>query len=157
MGFASSALLATGLSKSRFFGVAMTGDGSFTMNPQILIDGIQHNARGVIVLLDNRRQGAISSLQRDQYGVDYATNDQVAVDYCAWAAAIKGVQALHGGYSTDELSSALDAAYSHNGLTLIHVPIYFGSDPLGGLGSFGRWNVGSWVASTQELRHQLEI
>ena len=55
------------------------------MNPQVLIDGIQHGSRGVIVLLDNRRKRAISGLQRAQYGVDFATNDHVAVDYKAWA------------------------------------------------------------------------
>jgi 3D-(3,5/4)-trihydroxycyclohexane-1,2-dione acylhydrolase (decyclizing) len=109
------------------------------------------------VLLDNRRQGAISSLQLDQYGVDYATNDQVAVDYQAWAAATTGVQALHGGHALDDLEAALDKAYDYDGLTLIHVPIYFGTNPLGGLGSFGRWNVGPWVGKTEELRHQLEI
>ena len=45
MGFAVSALLATGVSSKPFFGLALTGDGSFTMNPQILIDGVEHGAR----------------------------------------------------------------------------------------------------------------
>lgn len=157
MGFASSALLATGMSATRFFGIAMTGDGSFSMNPQILIDGIQHRTRGVVLLFDNRRQGAISSLQRDQYGVDYATNDQVEVDYRALAASVTGIQATHGGYSIDELAEALDKAYAYDGLSLIHVPVYFGSNPLGGLGSFGRWNVGPWVDKTESLRHQITI
>ncbi|MGV9863509.1 thiamine pyrophosphate-dependent enzyme [Rhodococcus koreensis] len=157
MGFAASALLSTGIARTPFFGLSMTGDGSFSMNPQILIDGIAHRTRGAVVLFDNRRQGAISSLQLDQYGIDYATNDQVGVDYQAWAAATAGVQALHGGHSLGDLSDALDKAYAHDGLTLIHVPVYFGSNPLGGLGSFGRWNVGPWVAATEELRHQLEV
>lgn len=157
MGFSTSAIVATGLARERFFGIAMTGDGSFTMNPQALIDGVQHNARGVIIVFDNRRQGAISSLQLDQYGIDYATNDQVEVDYQAWAAAVGGVQALHGGYSTDELVQALDQAFVHDGLSLIHVPVYFGTNPLGGFGSFGRWNVGPWVGNTESLRHELEI
>lgn len=154
MGFASSALVATGLASTPFFGIALTGDGSFTMNPQVLIDGVEHGARGAIVLFDNRRQGAISSLQLAQYGVDYATNDSVAVDYQAWAAAVGGVQALHGGTTVGELETALDKAHTHHGLTLIHVPCYFGPDELGGLGSFGRWNVGSWVEQTQALRHR---
>lgn len=157
MGFATSAVLSTGLSARPFFGVTLTGDGSFTMNPQVLLDGVQHNATGVIVLMDNRRQGAISSLQLDQYGADFATNDQVEVDYAAWARSVKGVRGLHGGFTTDALAAALDDAYSHKGLTLVHVPVYFGPDPLGGLGSFGRWNVGPWVAATESLRHELEI
>jgi 3D-(3,5/4)-trihydroxycyclohexane-1,2-dione acylhydrolase (decyclizing) len=157
MGFATSAVLATALSSTGFRAVALTGDGSFTMNPQALIDGVQHGARGVVVLLDNRRQGAISSLQRAQYGVDYATNDSVDVDYVAWASAVTGVYALHGGHTVAELTEALDKAAAHDGLTLIHVPVYFGDDPLGGLGSFGRWNVGSWVEATQQMRKEMTI
>lgn len=157
MGFACSALLATGIADNPFFGVALTGDGSFTMNPQILIDGVQHKTRGVIVVFDNRRQGAISSLQRTQYGVDYATSDQVGVDYQAWAAAVTGVQALHGGYTLADLEEALDTAHGYSGLTLIHLPIYFGDDPLGGLGSFGRWNVGNSIEDTEARRHEMEI
>ena len=49
MGFAVSALLATGTARQPFFGLAFTGDGSFTMNPQILIDGAEHGARGCIL------------------------------------------------------------------------------------------------------------
>ncbi len=157
MGFATSAVLASALTSTPFYAVAMTGDGSFTMNPQVLIDGVEHGATGVIVLFDNRRQGAISSLQRAQYGVDYATNDSVEVDYVAWAGAVRGINALHGGHSPAELISALEKAGSHDGLSFIHVPVYFGEHPLGGFGSFGRWNVGSWVEATQALRKEMSI
>lgn len=157
MGFATSAVLATAMTDKPFYAVALTGDGSFTMNPQALIDGVQHGATGTIVVLDNRRQGAISSLQRAQYGVDYATNDQVEVDYVAWAKAVRGVQALCGGTSIEELTEALDAAGQYRGLSLIHVPIYFGDDELGGFGSFGRWNVGPWVTATQAMRKEMKI
>jgi 3D-(3,5/4)-trihydroxycyclohexane-1,2-dione acylhydrolase (decyclizing) len=157
MGFAVSALLATGLASKPFYGLAMSGDGSFTMNPQILIDGVAHSARGCILLLDNRRMGAISGLQQAQYGADYATNDSVVVDYVAWARSIKGVEAFDGGRSPKALVAALDKARSHEGLSLIHVPVYYGSDPLGGLGAFGRWNVGNWVEATQALRHEIGL
>lgn len=157
MGFATSSVLASAMTDTPFYAVAMTGDGSFTMNPQALIDGVQHGAAGVVVLFDNRRQGAISSLQRDQYGVDYATNDDVAVDYVAWGRSIAGINALHGGFTTGELLAALDNAGKYQGLSLIHVPIYFGEDPMGGYGSFGRWNVGPWVENTQALRKEMKI
>ncbi|MGC4933407.1 thiamine pyrophosphate-dependent enzyme [Gordonia sp. DT30] len=157
MGFATSAVLATAMTDAPYFAVSMTGDGSFTMNPQALIDGVQHGATGVIVLFDNRRQGAISSLQRAQYGTDFATNDQVAVDYVAWASAVGGINALHGGHSVAELRVALDESLAHKGLSLIHVPIYFGDDELGGFGTFGRWNVGPWVTDTQALRKEMKI
>ena len=153
MGFAASAVLASALADPPFFAVALTGDGSFTMNPQVLIDGIAHGARGCIVVFDNRRMGAISSLQRDQYRAEFATSDNVAVDYVSWASSIGGVYALFGGFSVAELESALDRALNHEGLSLIHVPVYYGDDPLGGLGAWGRWNVGSWVGETQALRH----
>jgi 3D-(3,5/4)-trihydroxycyclohexane-1,2-dione acylhydrolase (decyclizing) len=157
MGFAVSALLATALTERPFYGLAFTGDGSFTMNPQILIDGVEHGARGCILLLDNRRMAAISSLQKAQYGHEHATNDHVAVDYLAWARAINGVAAFDGGRSPDSLRAALDQAKAHRGLSLIHAPVYYGDNPLGGLGAFGRWNVGNWVESTQALRHKIGL
>jgi 3D-(3,5/4)-trihydroxycyclohexane-1,2-dione acylhydrolase (decyclizing) len=157
MGFAVSALLATGLAAKPFYALAFTGDGSFMMNPQILIDGVEHGARGCILLFDNRRMAAITGLQVAQYGAEFATNDHVAVDYVALAAAVKGVAAFHGGYSIEELAAALDQARAHPGLSLIHVPVYCGPDPLGGLGAWGRWNVGNWVDSTQALRHKIGL
>ncbi len=159
MGFAVSSLLATGLASpsKRFYGLAFTGDGSFMMNPQILIDGVQHGARGCILLLDNRRMGAISGLQFAQYGKDYATNDSVDVDYVALASSVKGVKAFHGGYSAKELLEALKKTHKYEGLSLIHVPVYFGPDELGGMGSFGRWNVGNWCDDVQALRHEIGL
>jgi 3D-(3,5/4)-trihydroxycyclohexane-1,2-dione acylhydrolase (decyclizing) len=157
MGFAVSALLATGLASQPFYALAISGDGSFTMNPQILIDGVAHGARGCILLLDNRRMGAISALQEAQYGAAYATWDDVVVDYIAWARAVHGVVAIDGGRSTAALRSALDQAYAHDGLSLIHVPVYYGLHPLGGLGAHGRWNVGNWVEATQALRHEIGL
>lgn len=157
MGFASSAVLATGMSDEEWYGVAVTGDGSFTMNPQVLIDGVAHGAQGCVVVLDNRRMAAISSLQIAQYGADHATWDGVPVDYVAWADAVEGVTALHGGYTIDSLNEALDKARVQGGLSLIHVPVYFGDDEAGGLPSYGRWNVGNWVEDTQALRHEIGL
>jgi 3D-(3,5/4)-trihydroxycyclohexane-1,2-dione acylhydrolase (decyclizing) len=157
MGFAVSALLSTAAADGRFFGLAFTGDGSLTMNPQVLIDGVQHGARGCILLLDNRRMAAISGLQMAQYGHEFATNDSVAVDYLEWARSIKGVQALDGGAALKDLQAALDKAYSYKGLSLVYIPVYFGDDELGGMGVFGRWNVGNWCQSTQALRHDIGL
>jgi 3D-(3,5/4)-trihydroxycyclohexane-1,2-dione acylhydrolase (decyclizing) len=157
MGFAVSAVLSTGLARAPFYALALTGDGSFTMSPQILIDGVEHGARGCILLFDNRRMAAISGLQWAQYGDEYATCDHVDVDYAAWARAIKGVAAFHGGKSVAELVSALDQARAHDGLSLIHLPVYCGPDPLGGLGAFGRWNVGNWCDEVQARRHLIGL
>ncbi len=157
MGWAVSALLATALSDKVPYAVAFTGDGSFTMTPQVLIDGVQHGARGCILLFDNRRMAAISALQKDQYGNDFATNDSVKVDYVALAAAVDGVNALPGGDSPASLRAALEKAFAHPGLSLVHVPVYYGDHELAGLGAWGRWNVGNWVADVQALRHKIGL
>jgi 3D-(3,5/4)-trihydroxycyclohexane-1,2-dione acylhydrolase (decyclizing) len=157
MGWAVSSLLSTGLADKSFYGVALSGDGSFTMNPQVLIDGVTHGATGCIVIFDNRRMGAISGLQQAQYGAPHATWDHVAVDYVQWAQSIAGVKAFHGGFTIKELERSLRQAFAHKGLSLIHLPVYYGTHELGGLGAFGRWNVGSWVDETQKLRHEIGL
>lgn len=157
MGFAVSALLATGTASQPFYGVAFTGDGSFTMNPQILIDGVEHGAKGCIFLLDNGRMAAISGLQNDQYGNEFATANHVHVDYLAWAGAVPGVLALDAGNSLESLKTALEKAGEHRGLSLVRVKVYYGPDELGGMGVYGRWNVGNWCEETQKLRHDIGL
>ncbi len=157
MGFAASAVLATAALGSAPYFLAFSGDGSFSMCPQVLIDGAEHGARGCILILDNNRMAAISGLQADQYKAPFATWHSKPVDYVQWAASVPGVLALHGGYRGTDLSAALDRALAHPGLSVIHLPVYYGPDPLGGLGVFGRWNVGNWVEETQRLRHQIGL
>jgi 3D-(3,5/4)-trihydroxycyclohexane-1,2-dione acylhydrolase (decyclizing) len=149
MGFACSALLASAIADRPRYGIAFTGDGSFMMNPQILIDGVEHGVRGTIVIFDNRRMAAITGLQKAQYGNEFRTNDRVPVDYVKLAGAVSGVKALHGGTSAGELRSALRDAYAHDGLSVIHVPVYCGDNELGGLGAWGQWNVGNWCDDVQ--------
>ena len=119
------------------------------MNPQILIDAMQHRVRGMIVIFDNRRMAAISGLQLAQYKHEFRTNDRVAVDYVKLASAVSGVHAAYGGESADELGKALKKSYAHNGLSVVHVPVYCGPDELGGLGAWGEWNVGNWCEDVQ--------
>ena len=149
MGFAPSALLASALADSPRYGIAFCGDGSFTMNPQILIDAVEHGVRGAIVIFDNRRMAAITGLQIAQYKAEFRTNDRVAVDYQKLAAAVSGVMAISGGETADTLRAALKAAHGYNGLSVIHVPVYCGPDELGGLGAWGDWNVGNWCEDVQ--------
>jgi 3D-(3,5/4)-trihydroxycyclohexane-1,2-dione acylhydrolase (decyclizing) len=157
MGFAVSAVLASAALKDSPYFLAFTGDGSFTMNPQILIDGPEFGVRGCILLLDNNRMAAISSLQMAQYGREFATRNETAIDYLQWAQSVPGLLALDGGTRPEDLTNALDRAFLHPGLSLIHLPVYYGPHPLGGLGAFGRWNVGNWVEETQTLRHQIGL
>ncbi|MCX7297929.1 MAG: thiamine pyrophosphate-dependent enzyme [Hyphomicrobiales bacterium] len=150
MGFATSALLASALAERPRYSIAFTGDGSFMMNPQVLIDAVEHKVRGMIVIFDNRRMAAITGLQLAQYGVEFKTSDRVAVDYVQMASSVSGVLAVSGGDSAGSLRAALNAAYSHDGLSVVHVPVYAGADERGGLGAFGQWNVGNWCEDVQD-------
>ena len=150
MGFAVSALLASAAADRPRYGIAFTGDGSFMMNPQVLIDAVEHGVRGMIVIFDNRRMAAITGLQLAQYNAEFRTNDRVAVDYVQLANAVSGVLAVCGSTSTDSLRTALKAAHGHDGLSVVHVPVYSGPHELGGLGAWGQWNVGNWCADVQD-------
>jgi 3D-(3,5/4)-trihydroxycyclohexane-1,2-dione acylhydrolase (decyclizing) len=149
MGFAASALLGGALAEKPRYGIAFCGDGSFMMNPQILVDAVEHRVRGMIVIFDNRRMAAITGLQVAQYQAEFRTNDRVAADYKAIAAAVSGVLAVSGGDNAESLRGALRTASKHEGLSVVHVPVYCGPDELGGLGAWGEWNVGNWCEDVQ--------
>ncbi len=157
MGFAVSAILASALVEAPDYPIAFTGDGSFMMNPQILIDAVQYGLKAMIILFDNRRMSAISALQKDQYGQDFGTDDTVAVDYAALARSVEGAAGFTVDGGTEELTSTLERAYAHPGLSVVHVPVYYGDDERGGLGAYGRWNVGSWCADVQAEKHRIGL
>ncbi|WP_375691779.1 thiamine pyrophosphate-binding protein [Pseudooceanicola sp. LIPI14-2-Ac024] len=149
MGFAASGILASALAERPDYVIAFTGDGSFMMNPQVLIDAVEHGLRGMVVIFDNRRMAAISSLQLAQYGRDFRTNDGVAVDYAAMAGSVEGVLPLKVDGTAEGLRAALAKGHAHPGLSVLHVPVYSGEDPRSGMGSWGSWNVGNWVDEVQ--------
>ena len=157
MGFAVSALMASAIAEEGRYCVAFTGDGSFMMNPQVLVDGVEHGVHGTIVVFDNRRMAAISALQVAQYGADYRTSDSVPVDYVQLANAVHGVLALSGGTDGASLDDALERAHAHRGLSLVHVPVYHGDDPAGGMGAYGQWNVGNWCEDVQDRYARMSI
>jgi 3D-(3,5/4)-trihydroxycyclohexane-1,2-dione acylhydrolase (decyclizing) len=157
MGFAPSALLASAITNKPFYAVALTGDGSFLMNPQVLIDGAEFGAKGCILLLDNNRMAAISGLQNAQYSHDFATSHTQPVDYLKWASSTPNVLPLECEPNVKSLQRTLDKARVYKGLSLIHVPVYYGDNELGGMGVFGRWNVGTWSEATQSLRHKIGL
>jgi 3D-(3,5/4)-trihydroxycyclohexane-1,2-dione acylhydrolase (decyclizing) len=150
MGFAVSALVGAALANKPNYAIAFTGDGSFMMNPQVLIDAVEHGVRGMIVIFDNRRMAAISGLQLAQYNREFRTNDSVAVDYVQLASSVSGVLAVCGEGGADNLRTALQTANSHDGLSVLHVPVYAGPEELAGLGAWGQWNVGNWCADVQD-------
>ncbi len=157
MGFATCAVIASGMASKPRYSIAFTGDGSFMMNPQALISAVEHGARGMVVIFDNRRMAAISGLQHAQYGVDFRTNDSVAVDYVRMASSIAGVQAFWGGDTPESLRQALEQAHAHAGVSVVHVPVYAGTEADAGLGAYGSWNVGNWCDDVQRRYHASRI
>jgi len=157
MGFAVSSLLAAAAADHPVYTFAFSGDGSFTMNPQILFDGVEHRLRACILLFDNRSMAAITGLQEAQYQRPYKTQDRVETDYAALARSVKGVQGIFGGYGPAEFRRAMQEAYEYPGLSLIHLPVYAGDHELGGLGVYGSWNVGNWCAEVQREHHRLGL
>jgi 3D-(3,5/4)-trihydroxycyclohexane-1,2-dione acylhydrolase (decyclizing) len=127
------------------------------MNPQILIDAVEHGLRGMIVIFDNRRMAAITGLQLAQYKTDFRTSDHVAIDHPKFAESVSGVLAIAGGNSAGSLRNALKTAHAHAGLSVVHVPVYFGPDELGGLGAWGEWNVGNWCEDVQAAWMKQEL
>lgn len=157
MGFAACGILASAFADRPVYPIAFTGDGSFIMNPQILFDAVHHGLRGMIALFDNRRMAAISGLQLAQYGREFRTDDETAVDYAALARAVKGVGGFYAGTDRASLRRALEEAYAFDGLSVVHVPVYAGPDERGGLGAYGDWNVGSWCERVQREKHRLGL
>ena len=157
MGFATSAVTAAGLADSSRYAIALVGDGSFMMNPQALISAVEHRAHALIIIFDNRRMAAITGLQHAQYGQEFRTNDSVAVDYVMLAGSVRGVNALSGGVSRESFREALKSAHAYKGLSVIHLPVYAGTQPEGGLGAYGSWNVGNWCDRVQEIYQATKI
>ena len=149
MGFAVSGILASALVDHPRYPIAFTGDGSFMMNPAVLIDGVEHDLKGMIVIFDNRRMGAISGLQKAQYGHEFKTKDSVIVDYVSFVSSISGVQGFEGSGNIKDLKSTLREAFNYDGLSVVHVPVYSGLDEYGGMGAYGEWNVGNWCEKVQ--------
>jgi thiamine pyrophosphate-dependent acetolactate synthase large subunit-like protein len=70
MGLAGSSLLSTAAADKPRHVIAFSGDGSFIMNPQVLLDAAVPRGHAMIVVFGNRRMAAISSLQMAQYHRD---------------------------------------------------------------------------------------
>ncbi len=69
----------------------------------------------------------------DQCEREYGTSGSVQTDYAALARSVKGVRGIFGGYTPESLLAALEDAYEYDGLCLLHVPVYWGKNELGGL------------------------
>ena len=157
MGFSACAILASAIADKPTYPISFTGDGSFMMNPQVLIDAVYFKLKGMIIIFDNRRMAAITGLQYAQYNQEFKTHDGVEVDYVAMANSVKGVKAFFGGYTAKEFDDVLKKAYQYQGLSVVHVPVYSGTHELGGMGAYGSWNVGNWCEDVQDKYFKQKI
>jgi hypothetical protein len=71
------------------------------------------------------------------------------------ARSVPGLLALEGGRDSAALRAALTQVGEHDDLSIIDVPVYSGPDELGGMGVYGRWNVGNGCDETQAMRHEI--
>ena len=60
----------------------------------------------------------------------------------AMASSVSGIGAHFGGEDTDSLNAALAAAHAHDGLSVVHVPVYCGPRSPGWDGSL--WFLECW-------------
>ena len=157
MGFSPSAILASAIAEKPTYPISFVGDGSFMMNPQVLIDAVYFGLKGMVIIFDNRRMAAITGLQYAQYDKEFKTNDGVEIDYVSMANSVKGVRGFFGGYSKDGLNKALTDGFNYKGLSVIHVPVYSGTHELGGMGAYGSWNVGNWCEDVQDKYSKQKI
>ena len=68
-----------------------------------------------------------------------------------------GVQAFPGGTHRETLIEALEQAHQHQGLSVVHLPVYFGPHEMGNLGAWGQWNVGNWCQEVQKEHQRLGL
>ena len=57
--------------------------------------------------------------------------------------------AVHVVCCGHSLHAALQEASRHDGMSVVHVPVYAGPAEAGGLGAYGSWNVGNWCDDVQ--------
>ena len=157
MGFSPSAILASAIADKPTYPISFVGDGSFMMNPQVLVDAVYFGLKGMVIIFDNRRMAAITGLQYAQYNKEFKTNDGIAVDYVSMANSVSGVKGFFAGYTKNDFNKALTEAYQYKGLSVIHVPVYSGTHELGGMGAYGSWNVGNWCEDVQDKYFKQKI
>lgn len=121
MGFGLGAAIGAAVGTGRRT-VLVTGDGSFGMNLCEMTTAVSNKLPIVILLLRNHSLGMVRRWQEVNYRAHYyATDLGDSTDFPALARAFgaDGVRAE----SLDALKKALDAAFSHGGVTLIECPI----------------------------------
>ncbi len=119
MGYAVPAAVAASLLHPDRPAIACVGDGGFMMSGAELATAVQHGARPIVLLFNNRTYGTIRMHQERAYPTRISGTDIVNPDFGLLA------QGYGAGYArvteTAQFRPALDAAMAHDGPSVIEL------------------------------------
>lgn len=119
MGYAVPAAVAASLQNRRRQVIAFVGDGGFQMSGAELSTAVQHGARPVVILFNNRTYGTIRMHQERDHPRRVSGTDIVNPDFGLLA---KGYGAAYARVTeTGAFRPALEAAFAHDGPTVIEL------------------------------------
>ena len=101
--------------------ISIAGDGGFMFSPQSLATAVQHQINVVSIVFNNNQYGNVQQMQKGLYNGRVIASDLVNPDFVKLAEAF-GAQGLRAT-SPDQLRTAIAEGFTHNGPTLIEVPI----------------------------------
>ncbi|WP_375261178.1 thiamine pyrophosphate-dependent enzyme [Palleronia sp.] len=119
MGYAVPAAVATSLQNPRRQAIAFVGDGGFMMSGAELATAVQHGARPIVLLFNNRTYGTIRMHQEREHPRRVSGTDIVNPDFGLLA---QGYGAAYARVTeTAQFRPALEAAFGHDGPTVIEL------------------------------------
>lgn len=118
MGYGLAAAIGAALHGGCDRPVAIAGDGCFLMHAEELESAVRLGLRLLVLVANNRSYGAIRASQQRTFGREVGTR-LGNVDFVSYASSF-GVKAWRVT-STDAFAPALDAALSHDGVSLIEL------------------------------------
>lgn len=119
MGYGLPAAVAAALRYRERDVVCFAGDGCFLMYPQELATAIEHNAKFVIIVVNNGMYGTIRMHQENRYPGRASGTRLQGPDYAALVRAFGG----HGERvtRTEDFADAFNRARAHSGVSLLEV------------------------------------
>ncbi len=101
--------------------VSVNGDGGFMFAVQELSTAVKHNLNTVTLVFNDNTFGNVQRMQKKLYNNRVIATDLQNPDFVKLAESfgVKGVRA----HSADELRTALEQGFAHNGPTLIEIPV----------------------------------
>lgn len=119
MGYAVPAAVAASLANPSRQAIAFVGDGGFMMSGMEIATAVQHGGRPVVLVFNNGTYGTIRMHQEREHPTRVSGTDIVTTDIGQIA---RGLGAAHHLVSkTAHFAPALDAAFAHDGPTVIEL------------------------------------